>query len=415
MCVTIKLPEDVKTILNLLQNNGYEAFIVGGCVRDSLLGRTPNDWDITTSATPSEVQEVFKGFKVIPTGIKYGTVTIALHDSMYEVTTFRNDGKYSDGRRPDDVMFSDNIIEDLKRRDFTINAMAYNEEDGFIDPFNGKADIRNKVIRCVGNPHKRFGEDALRILRAIRFAAQLEFYIDDTTSDAIHDLKHMLCNVSKERINNELCKVLNSNHCGVVLLAEYIDVIKTFLPVSRVHFAKRLVMNQLDSYNSDSNDDDIISRLALLLYDIDPNKVEEYLDDLKFSKLISLKTAILVDHLGDSIEDLTDKTFVWCLMTRLNEQMMRRLIFLKRCFAEVNPEQLQWVLKFEDVYNTILKNENCYDIKDLVINGWDIMSLGVEQGKEVGRILESAFEAVIEYKIKNNKDELIQYVKEELL
>lgn len=407
-------------ILDKLNDNGFSAFIVGGALRNTMLNIPVNDWDIATSAKPNEVMEVFKNFDIIPTGLQHGTVTINIDDVfMAEVTTFRVDGKYTDGRRPDNVEFTTNIIEDLKRRDFTINAMAFNDRIGLIDPFHGRKDIRNKTIRCVGNPYDRFNEDALRILRAIRFAAQLEFDIEDDTSDAIHNLKDNLNNISRERINNELCKILNSNRCGCMMLARYIDVINTFIPEAKVFFSKRSIMRQLNSWVPCSKHDDIVSRLALLFYDLDPDKVEQQLLDLRFSKLIALKTAMLVDYLSYPFEYYTDKLHVRCLTTRINDHMMKRLIFLFKCFANANqkdnPEQLQDALKFEWLYNVILENEKVFEIKDLAINGYDIMNLGVKQGSEIGRILDNVFDAVTTYEIDNDKDMLIQYIEKELL
>ena len=214
----IILPKNVNKIIHVLEENGFEAYAVGGCIRDSLLGRTPNDWDITTSALPEQVKALFK--KTIDTGIQHGTVTILLDKEGYEVTTYRLDGEYEDSRHPKEVTFTALLSEDLKRRDFTINAMAYNEKEGLVDLFGGQKDMEEKVIRCVGDPLERFTEDALRILRAIRFAAQLGFSIAGETYGAIREIAPNLKNVSKERIQVELTKMLTSAHPEKIAMAE---------------------------------------------------------------------------------------------------------------------------------------------------------------------------------------------------
>ena len=206
--VNINIPQNVKLIIDTLEDAGYEAFAVGGCIRDALMGRVPNDWDITTSATPMQVKELFR--RTIDTGIKHGTVTIMLGKEGYEVTTYRIDGDYMDGRHPDNVIFTNNLIEDLKRRDFTINAMAYNERVGIVDAFDGINDLENKIIRCVGEATERFTEDALRILRALRFSAQLDFNINEATAVAVKELGKNLSLISKERIQTELDKLISS-------------------------------------------------------------------------------------------------------------------------------------------------------------------------------------------------------------
>ena len=206
----INCPEKILKAIALLESNGYSAYTVGGCVRDSVMGRAPNDWDMTTSAAPDETREVFKDFHTVATGIKHGTVTVLIDSEPVEITTMRVDGKYSDNRHPESVSFTKRIEDDLSRRDFTVNAMAYNPKTGVVDPFGGQNDIKNKIIRCVGNPDTRFGEDALRILRAIRFSSVLGFDIDKKTSQSIIGNRSLLQNISKERIRVELIKML----CG---------------------------------------------------------------------------------------------------------------------------------------------------------------------------------------------------------
>ena len=229
MTFNIKIPVNANKLINILQQAGYSAYVVGGCVRDSILGRTPHDWDICTSATPTEVLKVFNGFQIIETGLQHGTITIMVDGEGYEITTFRIDGEYSDNRRPDCVIFTGKLEEDLSRRDFTINALAYNDIEGLIDPFGGVADIKNRLIRCVGNAWDRFDEDALRVLRALRFSCQLGFTIEYDTSAAILDKAHLLSNISKERINSEFCKMLCTKNFATIM-SLYNTVFCQFIP-----------------------------------------------------------------------------------------------------------------------------------------------------------------------------------------
>ena len=224
----IKLPDNVKMILDRLHEAGFEAYAVGGCVRDSILGRIPGDWDITTNALPQDTKKLFK--RTIDTGIEHGTVTIMVGKEGYEVTTYRIDGKYEDSRHPSEVTFTKNLTEDMKRRDFTINAMAYNDEEGIIDRFGGMEDIEKGLIRCVGNPKERFSEDALRIMRAVRFAAQLNYSIEDETKNAISELADTLKNISAERIQTELVKLLLSDHPERLMTAYELGITKVILP-----------------------------------------------------------------------------------------------------------------------------------------------------------------------------------------
>ncbi|MBP5600035.1 MAG: CCA tRNA nucleotidyltransferase, partial [Lachnospiraceae bacterium] len=226
--MTINIPKDVEFIINTLEENGFEAYAVGGCVRDSLLGRVPNDWDITTSAKPLETKKLFK--RTFDTGIKHGTISVLLDKEIYEVTTYRIDGEYEDARHPKEVTFTSKLSEDLLRRDFTINAMAYNPKRGLVDLYGGKEDLENKIIRCVGNPYDRFTEDALRIMRAVRFAAQLNYQIEDDTKKAIKELSPNLKKISAERIQVELVKLLTSDNPGFLKLAWELGITKVILP-----------------------------------------------------------------------------------------------------------------------------------------------------------------------------------------
>ena len=225
----MNINKGAEKIINILEANGYEAYAVGGCVRDTIMGKTPNDWDITTNCLPEDIVHCFEGVRIIETGLKHGTVTLLIDDETFEVTTYRKDGAYTDNRHPDSVTFVTDLESDLSRRDFTVNAMAYNPRIGLVDLFGGREDIENKCIRCVGEANKRFGEDALRILRALRFASVLNFTINEDTSRAIYELKDNLSNISKERINCEFTKLLTGKR-NVDIIREYFDVICEFIP-----------------------------------------------------------------------------------------------------------------------------------------------------------------------------------------
>ena len=224
----ISIPENVNSLISKLNNSGFEAYVVGGCVRDSLLGIEPNDWDITTSAKPDEIKSLFSDYQLIEVGEKHGTITVVIDYTPYEITTYRLDGAYSDNRRPDSVSFTSSLEEDLSRRDFTVNAMAYNDDNGLVDPFNGEIDLQYKALRCVGDPDKRFNEDALRILRALRFASTYNLSIEGTTSNSIVRNRLLLNNISAERIQNEFSKMLCGDNINLIL-RRYKDVISVFI------------------------------------------------------------------------------------------------------------------------------------------------------------------------------------------
>lgn len=456
------IPYGAKYILNNFTLSGYQAFIVGGCCRDILLNRTPNDYDICTSATPDEIINAVDilnyldkdiSLKTIPTGIKHGTITIMVNGEPYETTTFRQDGNYSDGRRPDSVTFTTNITDDLSRRDFTINAIAYCFGKGFVDPFNGMTDIENKTIRCVGNPNERFNEDGLRILRAIRFAAQLGFTIEEETAKAIHDNKHLLNNISRERIQSELFKILNSNYCGNTILREYSDVIcqciqeiKPMIGFKQnnpyhlydvwehtLHCMKHEVLND----TSKMYPADISLRLAILFHDIgkphcyteDENNIghfyshahistsitEEVLRNLKCSNDIINNVCELI-HYHD-IQFIPTKSAVKRLLNTLGEQQLRRLLVLRLCdiYGQNHNMELDErtvnVNKMGIILNNIILEEECFKLKDLAVNGNDLIQNGIPQGKIIGSILNELLTMVIDGDIKNEKEELLEMTK----
>lgn len=459
MIKTIRLPNDVRYILNRLIENDRSASVVGGAVRDSIMGRPVHDWDIATSARPEEVMNIFKDFEIIPTGLQHGTVTIMINGESYEVTTYRLDGSYSDGRRPDNVLFTDNIVEDLKRRDFTVNAIAYNPWHGLIDPFGGLGDIANKVIRCVGNPYDRFKEDGLRIMRAIRFASQLGFVIEEDTSYAIHDYKHMLDSVSKERIQGELVKILSSRCCGNDTLRHYEDIMCKIIPEIepmigfnqnnqfQVYDLWEHVLHSMDYLYLDYGryeGDDIIARLAILFHDIAKpqcNGTDEYgyntfsnhadvsaeitykiLKDLKFSNEIVANTTQLVRyHMElDGCYDMSKKEFKFKLKQLLNEigeEQLKRLLLIRECNYICGTRLYfnQSKRKYEiavarDYLDEIISNNECYSLKQLTVNGDDLIEQGVPQGKEVGTVLNVMLSMVMDEIIENDREKLLKSV-----
>lgn len=432
----IILPKNVKRIIDTLYDNGFEAYAVGGCVRDTLLGRNPQDWDITTSAKPEQVKALFK--HTIDTGIEHGTVTIMLDHVGYEVTTYRIDGEYEDARHPKEVTFTSNLVEDLKRRDFTINAMAYNDQTGLVDAFDGIADLENKVIRCVGTATDRFSEDALRMLRAVRFAAQLGFEIEEETCKAISQLSHTIEKVSAERIQVELVKLLVSDHPDLIRKAYELGLTKVFLPEFDVMMEKTQAskhhmytvgehtIQTLLNIKADK-----VLRLTMLLHDVGKPKsstidedgkehfkgheplgaqmAKEVLKRLKFdNKTIDSCEALIRHH--DDRPSITQKS-VRRAMNRIGLEQFPQIFDVKR--ADVlgqsmyqREEKLKYVDDFEQMYNLILQNSQCVTKKDLKISGRDLIALGMKPGKEIGDILDKIFEMVLDDPELNTEDKL---------
>ena len=454
----IQMPKDVKYILEKLNNAGYEAYAVGGCVRDSILGRTPDDWDITTSAKPEEIKALFP--RTIDTGIQHGTVTVMCHHVGYEVTTYRIDGEYEDNRHPKEVIFTSDLLEDLKRRDFTINAMAYNhlvdrenenmvfresqqksKNNGLVDAFGGIRDIENKIIRCVGNPVHRFEEDALRMMRAVRFSAQLGYKIEEETKHAIQILSGNLANISAERIQVELVKLLISNHPDYLGTAYETGMTKVFFPEfdkametrqNNPHHIYTVGEHMLQSLNYVRNDK--VLRLTMILHDIakpvtlqtgedgidhfygHPEKSEEMarkiLKRLRFDndtigkvcKLVKFhdrKLSLKPTKLRKSIVEIGPELFP--LLLEVKEADMMAQSNYKR---EEKQKELEDIRK---VYQQILDNRDCLSLKDLAVTGRDLMEAGMKPGKELGMVLQNLFNYVLENPEKNTKEDLILY------
>lgn len=412
----MKLPDDVKYILDKFYDNGYESFIVGGCVRDSLLNITPKDYDITTNALPNTIIELFP--KTIPTGINHGTITVIINNTPYEITTYRVDGDYIDNRRPKDVKFVTNIQEDLARRDFTINALAYSPYLGFKDFFNGEIDLKNRIIKCVGNPNKRFTEDALRILRAIRFSCQLDFNIDSDTMESIKINYKLIPNISIERIRDEFSKILMSDlpSKGLSLLRD-LGILNLFLP----EFCDLKEINFYDIYDDLHDNYKVLDmlpkklhiRLAGLFYKMRNNNniqdiCKNILKNLKYNNKIIHDTSILLREVTNIPNHYTNKELKM-FINRTSIELIFDLLSLQKCY-------LSFLDEYSTEYIDILKN-NIEDIliskepltlKDLALNGRDIIdNFCVVSGKNIGIILCLLLERVLENPDINNKDTLL--------
>ncbi|MBQ4556479.1 MAG: CCA tRNA nucleotidyltransferase [Clostridia bacterium] len=380
------IPSQIEYMLRKLSSCGYEAYLVGGCVRDYLLGKTPNDYDITTSALPDETMDVFAGDRVIPTGIKHGTVTVLYDGVAAEITTYRTETTYTDGRHPDKVEFSLSISDDLCRRDFTVNAMAMDIDSNIVDLYGGRADLEKKVIRTVGNPKERFTEDALRILRAFRFASKLGFEIEENTLSAAVSLADRLSLVSRERIFDELMKLICGMHAGKIVRLMYEN--KIFDCIFDIPVINEAALAYFDRMPSFEN----ARFAALLLYD---ERICEHVKSLKTSSEFAMSVKKIVEcHLPDAYDKPT----------------LRRIISkyghaaLDRCIAEGNSSGLGNMI-FE-----LIDTENCFSVSDLDISGNDIMAMG-KQGKDIGKTLNELLFAVFDEKVANNRKDLIEYIK----
>ena len=393
----INIPKEVKTALNTLHANGYEAYIVGGCVRDSIMGIIPSDWDIATSAKPEEVLLCFNDRRTIETGIKHGTVTVIINKMQIEITTYRIDGEYSDNRRPDDVLFTDKIEFDLKRRDFTINSLAYNK-NGIIDLFGGHNDINNKIVKCVGDADERFNEDGLRILRALRFASVLTFYIEENTSDSIHRNKNLLNNISMERINIEFNKLIMGRNFQNILL-EYREVIEVFLPEIRDLTKEELEhrFNAMKVLNS------LTLRLSVFLHKI--NSTDKILMNLKYDNKTVKTVKILAENIDEKI--YPDPVNIKRWLNKINYANLNYLIKIKKALFDSEYEELT---KSEMIMKEIIAAKQCYSLKTLAINGQDLIDAGMPKGKNIGILLNKVLNEVIEGNIDNKKDILLQVI-----
>lgn len=440
----IRLPDKVNKIIGTLTAAGYEAYTVGGCVRDSMLGRVPNDWDITTSAKPEEIKRLF--VRTIDTGIRHGTVTVMLDKEGFEVTTYRIDGDYEDGRHPKEVTFTVSLEEDLKRRDFTINAMAYNEQSGLVDIFGGMQDIEQGVIRCVGNAEERFTEDALRMLRAVRFSAQLGYRIEEDTKCAVRKLAPNLELISAERIQAELVKLVTSPYPDYLRIAYEIGITKQILPEfdlcmeteqNNPHHCYSVGEHILHSMKEVMPDK--VLRLGMLFHDIGKpqtltvdehgithNKghavvgekmTKEILRRLKFDNDTIRKVAAVVLYHDQEIGH-TDSG-VRKAVNRMGEDIFPMLFAVR--YADIQAqsdyrreEKLKRLAYIKELYDGICRRKECLSLKDLAVTGSDLIALGVPAGREVGVLLGELLDVVLEEPERNTREELLRICRDKM-
>ena len=437
MAIKILLPEKVNMIIHTIQAAGFEAYAVGGCVRDSILDRVPDDWDITTSAKPEDIKKLFK--RTIDTGIEHGTVTVMLEAEGFEVTTYRIDGEYEDSRHPKEVTFTSNLREDLRRRDFTINAMAYNDEVGLVDIFEGISDIEKKIIRCVGDAKERFTEDALRMMRAVRFSAQLGYSIDEGTKEAIKELAPTLKKISAERVQVELVKLVTSNNPDYLKIAYETGITAIVLP----EFDLCMETEQKNPHHMYSVGEhtlwsmkyverDKVLRLAMLFHDMGkPEAIttddkgihhfhghnelssqitREVLRRLRFDNDTIHKVERLV-YFHDYRPALTDKS-VRRFVAKIGKDLFPLYILVQTADVKAQSdykkeEKLHNIETVNNIFLGILKREECLCLKDLAVTGKDLIDLGIKPGKEIGEILNHLLEMVLENPGLNEKEILL--------
>ncbi|MFI3171817.1 MAG: HD domain-containing protein [Eubacteriales bacterium] len=439
--VKIVLPEDVKTIIETLCIHGHEAYAVGGCVRDTMIGREPGDWDITTSAMPEETKLLFE--RTFDTGIEHGTITVLLNGVGYEVTTYRIDGKYEDNRHPNEVEFTRNLKEDLLRRDFTINAMAYNDQEGLVDIFDGISDLKRGVIRCVGDAKARFGEDALRILRAVRFSAQLGYEIEVHTCEGIRELADTLRNISAERIQVEMVKLLISPN------PVYVEQIYN-LGISRVicpEWDAMMETTQENPHHYQSVGKHVIEalryvepmkmlRLAVWLHDI-AKPVCKSVDEAGVAHFFGhdTKGEVMAKQLlrrwkfdNETIRVVSKLVYYHDYNVPATARSVRRAmhtmggdifpLYLEVHYADImaqsiykREEKLQKLEEIHAIYEGVLEKDECVTLKQLAVSGSDLIALGVVQGKAIGEMLQVLLDMVIENPEYNTKEYLLQEVK----
>ncbi len=438
----IKLPQNVLNIINLLEQKGFECYLVGGSVRDILCGIEPKDYDLTTNAKPDEVLSVFSQYKTFDSGIKHGTVSVVMDKNIYEITTYRIDGDYLDNRHPDNVEFTQSLKEDLSRRDFTINAVAYNTKIGFVDFFDGIRDIKYKAIRCVGEADARFKEDALRILRALRFASVYNFSIEFNTLNGIAENKNLLNNISKERISSELVKILCGDNCDYVL-RRFKDVFAVIIPEistmfkfdqNNPHHNKTLWKHTVSAVkNIESND---ILRITMLFHDIG-KPIVQTTDEKGIShfkghpKISAAMTKVILKRLRFS-NSFVDKVVL--LISYHDVRIKPDKVVIKKILKQIGKENFSLLQKIQmadtlaqstykreeklnnhrlvgELFDEIINNNECYSLAQLDINGSDLFHNGISNGKEIGEKLNFLLNLVIEGKAENKKAELLKYLK----
>lgn len=431
----LKLSQGAKKALELLHSSGHEAYIVGGSVRDMMMGLRANDFDITTSATPDQIKAALNGYTTVDTGIKHGTVTFVYEKEPIEITTYRIDGEYKDSRHPESVKFTKNLENDLSRRDFTVNALVYNENEGIIDLFGGQNDIKNKILKAIGDPKKRFEEDALRILRGVRFASQLGFEIEENTKKAMIECAHLLHNISSERINTEISKFLLGKNVKKALLDNY-EIIGEIIPeIKEMHgFEQNSKYHIYDVLTHTAvaieNVVPILHlRLTMLLHDTGKPKTysqdengqghfyghakisaeiaEDFLNKYRYDNQTKEKVLKLVKIHDTPIE--LDRVFIKKRMNRLGKDLFFDLLKVKRADNLAQNPKYFWLDKLDkfDIIAKEIIEENCFTLSSLNVNGSDLISLGF-YGKEIGNTLNTLLLEVIEEKLPNEKEALLK-------
>lgn len=441
MSFHFRMSNGARLVLDRLHENGYEAYIVGGSVRNMLLGISVDDFDITTNALPSETKSLFPDFTVVETGIKHGTVTVVINGENVEITTYRTEGEYTDSRHPDRVEFTTSLELDLSRRDFTVNALAYDGEGTVVDLFGGEEDIKSKVIRAIGNPHERFNEDALRILRAVRFSSVLGFDIDAKTKEAMLECKHLLSKISKERIAVEINKFLCGKNVKNALLNNW-EIIAEIIP----EIAKMRGFDQKNRHHIY----DILThtavaientlpithlRLAALLHDTGkiytvsvgengeqhfyahPHKSEEiakrYLNEYKYDNFTKDRVCLLVKIHDTVVEE--NKVYIKKRLNRIGKEAFFELVNLQRADNKAQNPVYDRTAHFDavcEIAKRVLSEAECFSLKDLKVNGRDLMEAGFPKGALLGKILDHLLKEVIEERLENNKECLLNEAKD---
>lgn len=436
----LKAPEQVKTALRLLEHSGFEAYAVGGCVRDSLLGHAPDDWDITTSARPEETEAVFREYRLIETGLQHGTVTVILDGMPLEITTFRVDGDYLDARHPESVTFTRTLRDDLARRDFTVNTLCWNEKDGIVDLFGGTADLQNKILRAVGAPDKRFQEDALRILRGIRFAAVLGFTLEEETATSILRNRALLSAVAKERIRTEFGKLLCGQNAASVL-ERFHEVIEVFIPelCPLVGCPQNTKYHCFDVFHHtltalENIPPAEIPRLCMFFHDFgkpacrrtDSNGTDHFKGHEQKSAELAEPILRRLRYDNHTVKTVTERIRIHDtksavtkvqakkLLCKIGMENYRALMDIKRadCRGKADPHAIDEKLqKMDALLTEILENNECFSLKQLAVNGNNLKEIGIADGKTIHAVLEKLLLAVIEERCPNEKTALLEYAK----
>ncbi|MCI9576370.1 MAG: CCA tRNA nucleotidyltransferase [Clostridiales bacterium] len=445
MNTTITIPKEAAFLLEQLHRHGWEAYVVGGCVRDSLLGKPPDDWDIATSALPQQTKASLPGIQVLDTGLQHGTVTAIFNNKPFEITTYRTDGIYTDHRRPDQVIFTSSLQKDLARRDFTINALAYHPEQGLLDYFSGLEDLHQKILRCVGSPTQRFQEDALRIFRALRFASTLGFSIEPATAQAALEQKSLLHHIAAERLQAELKKLLCGISCEATLrqfapvLFEILPELSSMVDCQQHHPYHVYSVWEHTLHAMGAIEPDPILRLTMLLHDsgkpvvktTDENGIDHFyghatssvgiaetaLRRLKFDRHTRQRIPLLVKH-----HDLPlTPTIPWIKrqLNRFGTEVFSQLLSIHQAdILAQNPalnHRISMIQECRDLMAEVLEQEQCFSIRHLAVNGHDLLNLGIPTGKEIGRILNQLLEAVMDGTCENTRQSLLDQARQFIL